>query len=213
MIHVEPDYADLSSSVNALAGNVDLIDKGSSDQFTTEFVGNSEVKLVSSSAPVGKYVMNAYPTVVDRNGRLFQMSQHCTMDVEMLNMAPAASFTVDGTDADAITHECKDEKTKVVLDASSSKDPDGHSLTYTWYDNGTEMKEWQGATPITALPRGDHAISLMVCDPLPGGRSLLQDRSKCDTTKQVLVSIQDKTVRLSSRHLVEFGAFIPLLVH
>jgi hypothetical protein len=76
------------------------------------------------------------------------------------NAAPTADFgyAVSGSSA-------------IVLNGSSSFDPEGQSLKYSWLDNGLKIDKGEGVTftyPVT--PGSNHSIQLQVFDPggLPG---------------------------------------------
>jgi hypothetical protein len=74
----------------------------------------------------------------------------------------------------------------VLLDGSSSSDPDGDPLTFTWTGSfGTAS----GATPSVSLPKGQHAISLTVSDPFGNTSSDTVIITIVDTTPPVLASV------------------------
>lgn len=61
------------------------------------------------------------------------------------------------------TLECVGTATPVPLDGSGSSDPDGDTLTFQWFSDGSLLGS--GETLQVALPTGSHPITLKVTDP------------------------------------------------
>jgi len=71
------------------------------------------------------------------------------------NQVPIASFTkaLSGT-------------TAIVLNGSSSYDPEGQSLTYQWWDNGSKIDKGDGIVfTYKVTPGSAHSLQLKVYDP------------------------------------------------
>jgi type II secretory pathway pseudopilin PulG len=83
-----------------------------------------------------------------------EQSLSTTLFLRNQNRAPAASFTatVEGN-------------RHVLLNGGASSDPDGESLTYEWYYDGTKRSQSSESLDYTAATTGDHTFKLIVTDP------------------------------------------------
>src|SRR4051794_5114206 len=83
-----------------------------------------------------------------------ETQQTTTIELRNANRQPAAAFSATEING------------HVVLDASSSEDPDGLALTYRWFENGKELTTTSQKYETAKLPEGTTRIyKLEVTDP------------------------------------------------
>ncbi|MEQ9105646.1 MAG: SdrD B-like domain-containing protein [Rhodothermales bacterium] len=83
-----------------------------------------------------------------------------------IGVRPPNSPPIAVAGEDAI-HEClAPTGTDVILNGSSSSDPDGDALTYTWLNSDAQIIAGPGSDPVSTvtLPLGEHLITLYVAD-------------------------------------------------
>jgi Tfp pilus assembly protein PilV len=100
------------------------------------------------------------------NSRPGETQLTSTISLRNENRPPTAGFSAVETGASRV----------VTLNASESSDPDGLTLTYAWWDNGTKQSSTSQSWETSALVAGSkHTFKLEVTD--PGGLSSTAERT------------------------------------
>ena len=114
------------------------------------------------------------PTLVLTNVQTEQVGNYLVVVSNQLGVASSSNAVLrvnlppvaDAGATPPVVISCNDSNARVVLDGSHSSDPDGDSLHYSWFEDGTTNTLATGVVAVVTLPVGTNLITLQVSDGL-----------------------------------------------
>ena len=162
------------------------------DDFEVVETDNGTMMINDKRVGIGSYVMKIEATSSDQSGQTSTLdSDICNLEIQVVNFFPTAEINIDGEQS----RECTGLTTAVNFDGSGSTDPNGHDLSYYWFNKDYIKSGYPWAVQ-GDRPKSGYQLSL------PYDQSQLSkdwlnviDQSKTDYAK---VFIKDNQSRLSS---------------
>jgi hypothetical protein len=115
---------------------------------------------------------------------------------------PPPPPVADATATTSLVISVNSSNATVVLNGSLSYDPDGNSLTYTWYQTGSPNPLATGVIAVVVLPVGTNSITLSVNDGLASSQQTI--------TVQVITIVQAVT-QLQAAVIADVSKAQPLI--